>query len=125
MHFLKYILIGLMVCFLSIGLAKDMVADSEQFYVTQGVFTDLGITIEACNMEDDVVNFICGIYSKDAQSFQAEINGHIIQNLPGLTPTSDWFNSADTIVRSFQSSQGQYLFAYNNDGFVVVAFTPN
>lgn len=105
--------------------AKEMVAGSEQYYVTQGLFINLNITTTACDIEDDIVNFACGWFSSSAQLFQESVNQHVSQELPGLSPLGEWFNNAGTLVRSYKSASGTYLFAYNSDGYIVIAFTPN
>ncbi|MCA9837599.1 MAG: hypothetical protein KC422_11820 [Trueperaceae bacterium] len=124
MRLLKLLSVILLITALNLGFSKEMETGSEQFYVAQGLFLSLNIEPAECSLEDDYVNFACGWFASSVQLFQESVNAHISQELPGLTPTSDWFNNAGTVVRAYTSSTGSYLFAYNADGFIVVAFTP-
>ena len=115
----------LVVCALSFGFAIDMVKDSEQFYVSSGLFADLAIEAQPCEQVDDNVNFACGVYSESAQQFQLDVDDHVANLLPGLSATGVWFNNnGTTLVKAFESNSGTYLFAYNAGGEVIIAFTP-
>ena len=104
--------------------AKEMAADSEQFYVVQGLFAELGIETVACELEDPDINFACGQFTGDLPTFQAQIDGYVNDELPGLFLALAWFSSGETTVQDYRSAGGRYLIAYNPGGFVVVAFTP-
>ena len=107
------------------ALAEEMPAGTEQFYVTQGLFNDLNISQTACVQEDDVIHFACGRYEGPASQFQLDVDVHVAENLPGLKVAGEWFNNAGTtLVRSYQSAQGTYLFAYNAGGEITIVFTP-
>jgi hypothetical protein len=104
--------------------AIDMPGDTEQFYVVQGVFDELEIQREACEQQDDMINFACGIYEGDVDTFKQDLADYVRLELPGLYPASDWFNSGASIAKDYRSVKGQYLFAYNPGGLVVIAFVP-
>jgi len=108
----------------SSGFAADMPAGTEQYYVAQGVFTDLNIQREKCAVEDEVVNFACGTYQGDFASFQTALDSYISSSLPGLYLSRDWFNSGENGVRHYQSVAGSYFFVYSPNGSVTVTFTP-
>jgi hypothetical protein len=109
---------------LAFAFAIDMPGDSEQYYVAQGVFSTLEIESEPCQQRDDVINFACGRFAGDAEAFKEALSDYIRLTLPGLYPATDWFDNAGAIARDYRSTQGQYLFAYNPDGLVVIAFVP-
>jgi len=123
---MRLLTLGLTLVFaLSIAFSLDMIKDSEQFYVSKGLFEDLNIETQPCEQVDDFINFACGIYSDSAQQFQLDVDRHIEELLPGLTADGVWFNNnGTTLVRAFLSSSGRYLFAYNAGGKILVAFTP-
>jgi hypothetical protein len=120
---MKYILF-LLLSLTTLAFAVDMAADSEQFYVTQGLFDELEIEREPCEQQDDFINFACGTYSNDVAAFKTALSDYVRLELPGLYPASDWFNSGASIAKDYRSTKGQYLFAYNPGGLVVVAFVP-
>jgi hypothetical protein len=120
---MKYILF-LLLSLTTLAFAVDMAADSEQFYVTQGLFNELGIETTPCEQKDDLINFACGTYLGDAAAFKTALSDYVRLELPGLYPASDWFNSGAAIAKDYRSTKGQYLFAYNPDGLIVVAFVP-
>lgn len=105
-------------------LAVDMIPESEQFYVAQGLFNSLNIIPTGCEQEDALINFACGIYPDSVQAFQTNAGSYIAEFLPGLMPASSWFDNAGTIAQTYQSNAGTYIFAYNSGGKVVVVFTP-
>ncbi len=105
--------------------AVDMPAESEQFYVVQGAFEKLNITRKTCDQQDAVVNFACGQYIGGITTFKTALADYIRLELPGLYPATDWFNNLEGVAIDYRSSTGQYLFAYNPGGLVVVAFVPN
>lgn len=120
-----FTLVLAVVCIYGFVFAREMVQDSEQFYVSTGMFEDLGIIAQACEQEDDVLNFACGFYAGSADQFQTDVDKHVSELLPGLSPTGSWFNNnGTTLVRAFQSESGSYLFAYNAGGKIFVVFTP-
>jgi hypothetical protein len=123
---LKTMKATIFLCFslLSFALAVDMPGDSEQFYVVQGVFDELGIVRNDCEQKDAVVNFACGTYKGDVDTFKEILADYVRLQLPGLYPATDWFDNAGGIARDYRSAKGQYLFAYNPNGLVVVAFIP-
>jgi hypothetical protein len=109
---------------LSFAFAVDMPGASEQFYVAQGVFDKLEITRETCEQKDDVINFACGTFTGAVERFKETLADYVRMELPGLYPATDWFDNAGGIARDYRSAKGQYLFAYNPNGLVVVAFVP-
>jgi hypothetical protein len=108
-----------------LAFAIDMPADTEQFYVVQGAFDKLNITRKPCEQQDAVVNFACGQYIGGATTFKTTLADYIRLELPGLYPATDWFENIGGVARDYRSATGQYLFAYNPGGLVVVAFVPN
>jgi hypothetical protein len=104
--------------------AIDMPGDSEQFYVTQGIFEELEITRQDCEQQDAIVNFACGTYKGDINTFKEKLADYVRLELPGLYPATDWFDNVGGITRDYRSAKGQYLFAYNPNGLVVIAFVP-
>jgi hypothetical protein len=120
---MKYILF-LLLSLTTLAFAVDMAVDSEQFYVTQGLFNELNIKATPCEQQDDLINFACGTYPGDVATFKTALSDYVRLELPGLYPASDWFNSGTAIAKDYRSTKGQYLFAYNPDGYVVVAFVP-
>lgn len=120
---MRYLFI-LLLALSTLAFAVDMATDSEQFYVTQGLFNELNIETTPCEQKDDLINFSCGTYQGDAATFKTALSDYIRLSLPGLYPASDWFNSGAAIAKDYRSTKGQYLFAYNPDGLVVVAFVP-
>jgi hypothetical protein len=124
-----YALAMKMVLFLILGLlnsalAVDMVNPSEQYYVTQGLFAELGIEPVSCEIEDAVINFACGQFEGDAATFQQAFDAYVTANLPGLYLAVDWFQNGPSVARDYRSSKGRYLFSYNPGGYIVVAFIP-
>jgi hypothetical protein len=116
-----------LLCFLALApfaFAIDMPGDTEQFYVVQGVFTKLEIEREPCEQQDAVINFACGQFTGDVDAFKEALADYVRLELPGLYPATDWFDNAGGIARDYRSAKGQYLFAYNPGGLVVVAFVP-
>lgn len=105
-------------------IALEMEPESEQFYVVQGIFAELAIEAVTCQVEDPVINFACGQFEGDLARFQAQLDNHINEALPGLFLALDWFENGETIVRDYRSAAGKYLFGYNPGGFIVIAFTP-
>jgi len=117
-------IIFLFVILLSFSYAIDMPDGSEQFYVVQGMFGDLNITPTACPQKDDYINFACGNYPGSFDSFKLHLQTHVQTKLPGLTLINDWFDNAGAALRMYTSVTGTYFFAYNPNGFIVVAFIP-
>lgn len=109
---------------LSFGWAADMQSGSEQFYTTERIFLGLNIMPVACGLEDEHVNFACGTYLGNYETFQVNLDAFIKQALPGLQLAHDWFPNGVSFVRDYRSSTGQYLFSYNPEGYIVVAFIP-
>lgn len=116
-----FIVLGMM---LHVVLAVDMVNPSEQYYVTQGLFGELGVKTVNCQLEDAVVNFACGQFTGDAATFQQSLEAYITKNLPGLYLAVDWFQNGPSIARDYRSAKGRYLFSYNPGGYIVIAFIP-
>jgi hypothetical protein len=110
--------------FTTFAFAIDMPGDTEQFYVVQGIFDELEIVPEACEQKDAVVNFACGTYEGDIDTFKETLADYVRLELPGLYPATDWFDNAGGIAKDYRSAKGQYLFAYNPNGLVVIAFVP-
>ncbi len=121
---MKYLLSLVFVILLNFSLAVDMAPDSEQFYVVQGAFAKLNVTSKACEQKDAVVNFACGQYVGGLTAFKEALADYIRLELPGLYPATDWFDNLGGVARDYRSPKGQYLFAYNPGGLVVVAFVP-
>jgi hypothetical protein len=121
---MKSIVFIVLLTLFSFTFAVDMTADSEQFYVAQGIFAKLEIENKLCEQKDDVVNFACGLFAGDTASFKESLADYIRLELPGLYPATDWFNNLEGIARDYRSAKGQYLFALNPGGYVVVAFVP-
>ena len=121
---MKYILSLILFVFMALSFAIDMPGDTEQFYVVQGVFDELEIRREDCEQQDAAINFACGRYAGDLDTFKADLADYVRLNLPGLYPATDWFDNLGGMARDYRSSTGQYLFAYNPDGLVVIAFVP-
>ncbi len=121
---MKYILFLLLIL-CPFALAVDMPADTEQFYVAQGAFEALNITMKPCDQQDAVVNFACGQYIGGITTFKTALADYIRLELPGLYPATEWFDNLGGVAIDYRSSSGQYLFAYNPGGLVVVAFVPN
>jgi hypothetical protein len=121
---MKHILL-LFLAFTPLVFAVDMPAETEQFYVVQGLFDELNITRKPCEQQDAVVNFACGQYIGGVATFRQALADYVRINLPGLYPATDWFNNLEGIAIDYRSTNGQYLFAYNPGGLVVVAFVPN
>jgi hypothetical protein len=113
-NLMKHVLL-LLLTLCPFAFAIDMPGDSEQFYVAQGVFDELEIQREAC---------ACGTYEGDVDTFKQDLADYVRLELPGLYPASDWFNSGASVAKDYRSTQGQYLFAYNPGGLVVIAFVP-
>ena len=109
---------------LSFGSAADMLSGSEQFYTTERIFLGLNISPVACGLEDETINFACGSYLGNYETFQVNLDAFIKQAFPGLQLAHDWFPSGVSFVRDYRSSAGQYLFSYNPEGYIVVAFIP-
>ncbi len=120
---MKYLLF-LLLSLTTLAFAVDMAADSEQFYVSQGLFNALEIERTPCEQKDDLINFACGTYLADVATFKTALSDYVRLELPGLYPASDWFNSGTAIAKDYRSTKGQYLFAYNPGGLVVVVFVP-
>ncbi len=120
----KYLLPFALGFLFNMALAVDMANPSEQFYVTQGLFTELGIESVACQLDDAVVNFACGQFVGDAATFQQAFEGYVTKNLPGLYLAADWFQNGPSIACDYRSAKGRYLFSYNPGGYIVVAFIP-
>jgi hypothetical protein len=114
----------LLLALTTLALAIDMPSDTEQYYVMQGVFAELEIKSQPCEQRDDVINFACGQFAGDAEAFKEALSDYIRLSLPGLYPATDWFDNAGGIARDYRSTRGQYLFAYNPNGLVVIAFVP-
>ena len=110
--------------FVTATFALDMPADSEQFYVAQGLFAELGIEQEACTVTDPVINFACGQFDGGLDSFKLRVTQYVSGELPGLFLAREWFDSGETLVQDYRSGNGSYLIGYNPDGYVVIAFTP-
>lgn len=121
---MKYILFLALTFLSALAFAIDMPGDTEQFYVVQGVFNELEIVRETCEQKDAVVNFACGTYKGDMETFKKALADYVRLELPGLYPATDWFDNVGGIARDYRSTKGQYLFAYNPNGLVVVAFVP-
>ena len=109
---------------LNLGAALEMTPDSEQFYVAQGLFADLGIEAVPCGLEDPTINFACGQYAGELPAFQEGVNSYVQGELPGLFLALAWFKSGETTVQDYRSAGGRYLIGFNPGGFVVIAFTP-
>jgi hypothetical protein len=105
--------------------AIDMPVDTEQFYVAQGAFEKLNIVPKTCEQQDAVVNFACGQYIGGITTFKTALADYIRLELPGLYPATEWFDNLGGVAIDYRSSAGQYLFAYNPGGLVVMAFVPN
>lgn len=120
---MRYLLV-LLLALSSFTYAVDMPGDTEQFYVAQGVFAALKIIRKPCPQQDDIINFACGQYIGGMTTFKQALTTYIGSELPGLSLTTDWFNSASSVAIDYRSSQGQYLLAYNPGGLVVIAFIP-
>ena len=119
----SFVLAGLL-SLLPLSSAADMLSGSEQFYTTERIFLGLNILPVACGLEDDIVNFACGSYLGNYETFQVNLDAFIKQAFPGLQLAHDWFPSGVSFVRDYRSSAGQYLFSYNPEGYIVVAFIP-
>jgi hypothetical protein len=117
-------LFALLFAFSTFTFAVDMPGDTEQFYVVQGLFETLNIIRKPCAQQDAVINFACGQFIGGVATFKQSLADYIRLELPGLSPATDWFNSSSSVAVDYRSSQGQYLFAYNPGGLVVVAFIP-
>ena len=104
--------------------AVDMVQGSEQFFVSQNMFVNLGIVPTPCNMPDDTINLACGSYGGDFATFQANLDAVVQQNFPGLVLAADFFWSGEAAVRDYRSQTGQYLVSYTPGGIIIVAFIP-
>ena len=85
---MKHVLLLLLTLF-PLASAIDMPGDTEQFYVAQGVFDELEIQREACEQQDTVINFACGIYEGDMDTFKEDLADYVRLELPGLYPASD------------------------------------
>lgn len=101
-----------------------MPGETEQFYVVQGIFDELDIVRQDCEQQDAVINFACGTYEGDIDTFKTDLADYVRLSLPGLYPATDWFDNLSGIARDYRSAKGQYLFAYNPDGLIVIAFIP-
>jgi hypothetical protein len=104
--------------------AVDMPGDTEQFYVVQGVFSTLEIETQPCEQQDAVINFACGQFAGDVEAFKEALTSYVSTELPGLYLARNWFDNAGGVATDYRSAAGQYLFAYNPGGFVVIAFIP-
>ena len=104
--------------------AIDMLEDSEQFYVVQGIFENLAIESQDCDVVDDYVNFACGKTDLDDIKFSESVDKHINEFLSGLSKDSSWFYDGYSYIAEYSSSYGHYYFAITTNGFVIIAFTP-
>ncbi len=105
-------------------LAIDMLEGSEQFYVVQGLFEDLAIDSQDCNVVDEYVNFACGQANLSTTEFSSAVDRHIAEFLPGMFRNRDWFQDGYAYMAEYSSSYGQYYFAITTNSFVIIAFTP-
>lgn len=109
---------------LPVVFALDMAQGSEQFFVSQNMFVNLGIVPTPCNLPDDTINLACGNYSADFVTFKANLDAVVAQNFPGLYLAADFFWSGEAAVRDYRSQTGQYLVSYTPGGIIIVAFIP-
>lgn len=121
---LKLLTLVVLWAFSPLSSAADMLSGSEQFYTTERIFLGLNISPVACGLEDPVINFACGSYLGNYETFQVNLDAFVKQALPNLQLAHDWFGSGVSFVRDYRSGAGQYLFSYNPEGYIVVAFIP-
>lgn len=119
----KYLLM-LAALLVSSASSREMPSGSEQFYVAQGLFGELELEPLSCWMNDPVINFACGQYKGDVESFKSRVDAYVSSELPGLFKAVAWFGSGNTTVQDYRSVEGSYLIGYNPGGYVVIAFTP-
>lgn len=105
--------------------ALDMPNHSEQYYLVQGLFEQLAIEPQGCNIVDDYVNFACGQTNLSVEEFSETVDNYIKTFLIGLSQQHDWFQDSYAYITEYTNDKGQYYFAVTAEGFVIIAFTPH